>query len=519
MTNIEDAKAPLHPSDHARVTPDKPAYIMEPSGIVVTYRELDACANQIAHMFRAMGLNAGDSLVLLLENHKSYYELIWAAQRSGLRYICISSKLTANEIEYIFKNSDAKMLVTSSVIGNAKALPKLLPGVILFNIGESRDGFRNYDVELEPFPTTPILDQSAGVDMLYSSGTTGVPKGIRREFPKVPFSHPDTTLCLKWQQTQFGFGPDEVYLCPGPIYHAAPLHWNAGIMALGGTVIIMEKFDPELTLKLIEKHSVTACQFVPTHFVRMLKLPAEVRTKYDLASIKTVIHAGAPCPVDTKHSMMDWFGPTLYEYYGGTEGVGVTFIGPKEWLKKPGSVGKAFVGDLKICGSDGAPLPYGNTGDVYFANGPKFSYFKDAEKTLAAVNKHGWATLGDVGYLDKDGYLFLVDRKNYMIISGGVNIYPQEIENVLIQHAAVEDVAIVGAPDSDMGEKVVAVIQTVPGINENDELKSELINYVRKSISHVKCPRQIDFVALLPRTDSGKLLKRLVRNEYWGKKT
>ena len=517
MTSLS-ANLPSHPSGHARRFPDKPAYIMEPSGTIVTYRELEERSNRAAHLFRREGLRADDGVVLLLENNERFFELIWGAQRSGLRYTCASPKLSPAEVEYILRDCGAKLLVTSSAIMIADELPSLLPDVMLYNIGGARPGFRSYEAAVSSLPTSPIPDQSAGVDMLYSSGTTGRPKGIRRPIdPSAAFDAPDRSV--EMLRGLYDVNETAVYLSPAPLYHAAPLAWCAGIMRLGGTVVIMERFDPELALALIQKHRISVAQFVPTHFIRMLKLPQAVRSKYDLSSIEKAVHAAAPCPIPTKQAMIDWWGPVLYEYYSGTEAAGLTLITSAEWLKKKGSVGRAFWGQIRICGENGEPLPTGEVGDVYFVSDYEFAYHNDPAKTASVRNKYGWSTMGDVGRLDEDGYLYLTDRRSFMIISGGVNIYPQEIENLIIQHPKVADVAVIGAPDNEMGERVVAIVQPATGVVGDAALGEEIVAFARQHLSHVKAPRQVDFMDELPRQDNGKLYKRLLRDRYWAGRT
>jgi long-chain acyl-CoA synthetase len=366
-------------------------------------------------------------------------------------------------------------------------------------------------------PTTPIADECAGQAMLYSSGTTGRPKGVKRAGVAAggPIDQPNGLAMMG--QALYGWNFDTIYLSPAPLYHAAPLGWSMAVHAVGGTVILMEKFDPETALALIEKHRVTTAQWVPTHFVRMLKLPEETRARYDHASLKAVFHAAAPCPAPIKQAMIDWWGPIVHEYYAGTEGNGFCVINSEEWLAKRGSVGRAIMGEVKVCDEAGDPLPPRAEGTVYFAGGGEFEYHNDPAKTAESRNKHGWTTLGDVGWLDEDGYLFLTDRKSFMIISGGVNIYPQEIENLLITHPKVADVAVVGAPHEVMGEEVVAVVQPADWAEAGEALAAEISAFARANLSHVKAPRRIEFMAELPRHPTGKLYKRLIRDAYWGK--
>jgi acyl-CoA synthetase (AMP-forming)/AMP-acid ligase II len=508
-----------HPSIHARSHPDKIAYQMSGSGKAITYRELDELSNQGAQLFRALGLKAGDHVAFLMENRLAFMEICWAAQRAGLYYTAISRYLTKDEIAYIVRDCGAKVFITSPKCAEqVREFVTSTPGEpLLFMIDDPEPGFRSWDRETAAQPTTPIADEVAGYDMLYSSGTTGRPKGIKRVFEANRIDQPSPftrRLCSE----MCGMNAETVYLSPAPLYHAAPLRFNMMAIALGGTSIIMEHFDAEEFLKLIEKHKVTQAQLVPTMFVRILKLPDEVRKRYDLSSLRGAIHAAAPCPVEVKAKMIDWWGPILIEYYAGSEGNGVTVCNSQQWLEHRGSVGRAVIGKIKILGEDGEEVPIGEIGMVYFADGPQFSYHNDPEKTKSARNSKGWSTLGDVGYLDADGFLYLTDRKSYMIISGGVNIYPQETEDVLITHPDVADVAVFGVPNEAMGEEVKAVVQPHDMARAGRALEEQLILFCRQRLSPIKCPRSIDFEAELPRTPTGKLVKRHLRERYWPKK-
>jgi long-chain acyl-CoA synthetase len=490
---------------------------MAHTGETVTYAQLDARSNQGAQLFRSLGLQTGDVIALCMENHARYLEITWAAQRSGLYVTCVSSKLTAEEIEYIVNDCGAKLFITSSTLGPViHELPTILKHTMMFVVGGEVAGYRSWEASTHKMLATPIADEASGTDMLYSSGTTGRPKGIKIALTGEPIDAPTTLSQLA--QALYKVGPDTVYLSPAPLYHAAPLRWCMVVQRLGGTVVIMEKFDPELALSLIEKYRITTSQWVPTHFVRMLRLPEATRRKYDLTSLKVAVHAAAPCPIPVKEHMIEWWGPILYEYYAGTEGNGMTAINATDWLRKKGSVGKAVYGEIKICDEQGNELPRNTEGAVYFAGTKPFEYHNSPEKTEQSRNTQGWSTLGDIGYMDNDGYLFLTDRKAFMIISGGVNIYPQEIENLLVTHPKVMDVAVVGAPDEEMGEKVVAVIQPVHWSDANESLRNALMTFAREHLSHVKVPRVIDFMQELPRHANGKLYKRLLRDAYWGKK-
>ena len=507
-----------HPSVHARTQPDKIAYQMAGSGKAITYRELDRLSNQGAQLFRALGLKAGDHIAFLIENRLAFMEVCWAAQRSGLYYTAISRYLTQDEIAYIVRDCGARLVITSpkcaeQIKGLVSAGPE---APLFFMIDDPLAGFRSWDRELAEQPPTPIADEVAGYDMLYSSGTTGRPKGIKRESQHNPIDLPNPFLKLLCAD-MCGMNGDSIYLSPAPLYHAAPLRFNMMAITLGGTSIIMESFDAEEFLKLVERHHITQSQLVPTMFVRMLKLPEEVRKRYDVSSLKGAIHAAAPCPVDVKARMIAWWGPILIEYYAGSEGNGVTVSTSQQWLSHRGTVGRAVVGQVRILDESDRELPPGEIGTVYFADAPVFSYHNDPEKTKRAYNARGWSTLGDVGYLDGEGFLYLTDRKSYMIISGGVNIYPQETEDVLITHPQVADVAVFGVPNEEMGEEVKAVVQPHDMARVGKELEAELILFCRKHLSPIKCPKSIDFEAELPRTPTGKLVKRHLRDKYWPK--
>jgi fatty-acyl-CoA synthase len=504
----------VHPSHHAQSDPEKAALIVAETGEQISYAELDARSNRAAQLFRAEGLAAGGTIALLLDNVPEYYDIVWGAQRAGLFYVCISSKLTAPEADYIVRDSGATLVIASaSLAGTAAGMS--LGDVKAFALGGEIAGWRSWEDAVAAMPATPIADQRAGVDMLYSSGTTGRPKGVRVALPEDPDIAAPAVLTML-ARGLYGLGPDTIYLSPAPLYHAAPLRWSMTVMRLGGTVVMMRHFDPEAALAAIERYHVNASQWVPTHFVRMLKLPEEVRKRYDLSSLKVAIHAAAPCPIPVKHAMIDWWGPVLYEYYAGSEGNGLTAIDSAQWLAHPGSVGKAAYGVLHVCNEAGEELGPDEEGLIYFEGGSAFEYHNDPEKTAEARNAKGWSTLGDIGRIDADGFLYLTDRKSFMIISGGVNIYPQEIENRLITHPRVADAAVIGGPDPEMGERVIAVIQPVDMAEAGPALAEELTRWCRAELSGVKTPRQIDFVEELPRHATGKLYKRLLRDRYWG---
>lgn len=502
----------FHPKYHAAIHPDRPAVIMGGSGQVITYAELEAASNRFAQLMRSRGLQIGDTIALCLENRADFFVLAWGAQRAGLVYVAVSSRLAAPEIAYIARDSGSQLLIGSAYTAPVlDEVAKLAPEIAQLRF--EADGDMSLEAALAAMPATPIADERAGCDMLYSSGTTGKPKGVRIPLPEDPEIGAANSLVAIANQA-FGITGDAVYLSPAPLYHAAPLRWSMTIHRLGGTVVAMEKFDPEHALQLIEQYRVTDSQWVPTHFVRMLKLPDEVRSRYDTSSLKCAIHAAAPCPVPVKQAMIAWWGPVIREYYAGTEGNGFTFVTSEEWLQRPGTVGRAILGTIRICNEDGDEVARRAEGQVFFEGGSPFSYHNDPDKTRDATNKHGWTSLGDVGWIDEDGYLFLTDRKSFMIISGGVNIYPQEIENLLVTHPKVADVAVIGAPDPDMGERVVAVVQPRDMAEAGPALAAELTEWLGPQLSRVKMPRQIDFRAELPREPTGKLFKRLLRDEY-----
>ena len=505
----------MYPGEHAKTIPDKAAYVMVGSGEVVTYRQLDERSNRLAHLFRTAGLRRGDSIAFMLENHPRFFEICWAAQRAGLYYTAISSRLTPPEAAYIVGDCGAQVFITSAYKRDvAGALVGEMPNVsVRLMLDGVIDGFESYEDAVAKHPTTPIDDESEGGDMLYSSGTTGRPKGVKLPLPETPIGTPSAVQALG--QILYGFTEDAIYLSPAPMYHAAPLRFCMAIMRLGATIVAMERFDPVDYLRLIEEHRVTHTQVVPTMFVRMLKLDEAERARYDMSSLQVCIHAAAPCPIPVKEQMIAWWGPKIHEYYAGTEGNGFCAINSEEWLAHKGSVGKPLVGELHILDEDGNELPTGEAGTIFFGNGGQFEYHNDPEKTASSRNDKGWSTLGDIGKVDEEGYLYLTDRKAYMIISGGVNIYPQEAENVLTMHPKVMDVAVIGVPNEDFGEEVKAIVQPVDMATAGPDLERELLAFCKEQLAGYKCPRSVDFEEELPRHPTGKLYKRLLRDRYW----
>ena len=505
----------MHPYIHAGKTPDKPAYIMASTGETVTYRQLDEQSNRIAQLFRSLRLKAGDHIALFLENNPRFFEICWGAQRSGLIYTAISSRLTAAEVDYIVTDCGAKLFVTSNHLADraAELAPLMKDVAHRFMLDGTIAGYQSWEEAVARQPAERIADETTGHDMLYSSGTTGRPKGVLPVVEPQPIDADNPLFQIT--RKLYGMGDDTVYLSPAPLYHAAPLRFNMTVMRLGGTSVIMEHFDAEEFLALVPKYKISHTQLVPTMFVRFLKLPDEVRLSYDVSSLRCAIHAAAPCPMPTKEKMIEWWGPIIWEYYGGTEGNGLTMCNASEWLAHRGTVGRAVLGTVKICDEDGNELPQGEAGTIYFADGRPFAYHNDPQKTAETKNARGWTTLGDVGYVDADNFLHLTDRKAFMIISGGVNIYPQEAENLLITHPKVMDCAVFGVPNTDFGEEVKAVVQPRDMAEAGPALAEELIAFCKQHLSAIKCPRSVDFEPELPRHPTGKLYKRLLRDRYW----
>lgn len=500
----------MHPIQFAKSQPDHPAIIMAGSGETVTYREMDEAANRMAHWLRAQGLNEGDAFGVLMENNARYHETYWASQRAGTVLVPISTHLTASEIAYILDDSDAKLLITTPKFdGIVAELPGLGADLPTLTFGAGAEAV------LAALPTGQIADQIVGRVMLYSSGTTGRPKGILPAPPEDPaVEAPVPLMGLATMGFQMKADGSAIYLSPAPLYHAAPLGWSSTIHRLGGTVVVMEKFDPEGALAAIEKYKVNSSQWVPTHFVRMLKLPEEVRCKYDLSSHASAIHAAAPCPSDIKRAMIEWWGPIIFEYYAGSEGNGMTMVGSADWVTHEGTVGRAILGTIHVCDDDGNEVPVGDEGVIFFESPYPFQYHKDDAKTKEATHPEGWTTLGDIGKVDEEGFLYLTDRRSNMIISGGVNIYPQEVENLLVSHDKIMDAAVIGAPCPEMGEKVVAVVQPVSMDDAGDQLQAELMDYLSGELARLKIPKVFDFRAELPREANGKLYKRKLKEEY-----
>ncbi|WP_067855119.1 acyl-CoA synthetase [Nocardia shimofusensis] len=510
----------MYPAVHAATAPDKIAVLVAETDEALTYGALEERSTRLANALHAAGLRRGDVVGLLSTNGVRVFEVYWACLRSGLYLTPVNFHLAASEVAYIVDDCEARALVVSADLGElAAAVVVDTPEVELrLSYGGAVEGFDDYDEFVASGAAQAPSDQPRGADMLYSSGTTGRPKGVKPPLPDRQVGDPGDPYVAV-----FGGGyrmsTDTIYFSPAPLYHAAPLRFGMVTQALGGTVITTKGFDAEQCLRVIDHHRVTHSQWVPTHFVRMLRLLPEVRAAYDVSSQEYAVHAAAPCPVEVKRQMIEWFGPILHEYYASTEANGITMIDAREWEAKPGSVGTAKLGVIHICDDAGNEVPIENSGVVYFERDVMpFAYHRDPNKTAAAQHpRHDtWSTCGDIGYLDPDGYLFLQDRKAFTIISGGVNIYPQEIEDCLVLHPAVHDVAVIGIPDDEYGEKVLAAVQLVHGVTASEDVERELSDHVRAQIAGYKVPRRIEFVDDLPRTPTGKLLKRRLREQFSG---
>jgi len=509
----------MYPAHFADSTPDKPAVINTVTGQVQTYRELVSGANRLAWLLREAGLRPGDHYVILAENHLRYFELAWAGLNSGLYVTPVNSHLTAVEVAYLVNDSAAKVVISTTALARvAEEIVALTPAVTRrFMLDGSSPSYESLDAAVSKYSGNPLDEEVRGTFMLYSSGTTGRPKGIRYPLPDHPAAEGDAAL-LPSSRALFGFDDDTVFLSPAPLYHAAPLRVSCLVHCTGGTVAMTPKFDAEAALRAIEQFSVTTSQWVPTMFVRMLKLPPQVRSRYDLSSLRVAVHAAAPCPIDIKSQMIDWWGPIIAEYYSGTENFGTTSLSSAQWLEHPGSVGRPVGCTIHICDENGTELPVDEIGAVYFETAAAdFSYHQDPERTAAVSHPvHlDWRTLGDIGQVDADGYLYLSDRRDFTIIAGGVNIYPREIEDALILHQEVADVAVFGVPDPDLGEVVKAVVQPANWSDAAPELAQRLLDHCKTRLAPYKWPRSIDFTRNLPRQDNGKLYKKLLRDPYW----
>jgi long-chain acyl-CoA synthetase len=478
-----------------------------------TFDELNANANRLVRALRARGVQAGDGIALMSANRPEFVETWAAAQRAGLRLTTVNWHLTGEEAGYIVDNCEATAFVAHARFADAaREAAKLAPRLrTRIAIGGDIDGFEPW-ANVVTGDGTDIDDPTIGGLMLYTSGTTGRPKGVHRK--------PEARGALVTGATMLYDPERHVHLCTGPLYHTAPLVLSlAPAAARGVPIVLMDGWDARTTLALVDQHRVTHTHMVPTMFHRMLSLPDEVKKGADLSSLAMVLHGAAPCPIEVKQRLLEWLGPIVWEYYGATEGAG-TVVSPQAWLRKPGTVGKVTPDDhVRILDEDGNRVDAGTIGTVYLKSpADPFDYFKAPEKTEGAY-RGSYFTLGDVGYVDEDGYLFLTDRSAHLIISGGVNIYPAEIEAALLGHPAVGDVGVVGVPDDEWGEIVVAAVEPQPGAVPSAELGAELVEWCRGRIAHYKCPRRVVFVAALPRHDNGKLYKHQLREQLRTKGT
>ncbi|MDB5861738.1 MAG: acyl-CoA ligase [Ramlibacter sp.] len=502
----------------AATQPGKTAIRMA-DGPSLTYRELDERANRVAHWLLSLGLPEGGAVALLLENHLNTFELWWGARRAGVYYVPISTHLTPAEVAYLVRDSGASVLVTSAAMGDLAmaTMRALAPGEAphRFVMDGELAGFAPYESAIDAAsPAADLPQRSVGREFMYSSGTTGFPKGIKRALTPYARRH-DLPELEKQLRSMFQLDADTVYIAPSPLYHATG-RFVIRVIETGGTAVILPRFDAQEALAAMQRYRVTHGHWVPTMFIRMLALDAGIRAGCDLSSLRVALHAAAPCPPHVKQAMIEWWGPIINEYYGGSENVGVTYIAAPDWLQHRGSVGRPITGEVHITAEEDheRELPPGETGMIYFSGGVGFEYHKDSGKTRAAFNGKGWGSYGDLGHVDADGFLYISDRRTDLIISGGVNIYPQESENVLLEHEAVADVAVIGVPNADFGQEVKAVVQLKPGFQSSPQLSSALVEWCRARLSRIKCPRSVDFVADLPRNENGKLLKRVLRDRY-----
>jgi long-chain acyl-CoA synthetase len=501
----------MHVGTFAQTKPDHPA-ILTDEGRRISYGELDARANRVSRYLASLGIGYGDRVAILLPNGIEYLETAWGAHRLGCHYATINHHLLVGEISYILADCAATVLFTSSQLGDParffSAAPALKTVVV---IDGAAPGCVPYTI-IEQFSPEPLPQNLDGGVMLYSSGTTGRPKGIIIPRPRVEIG---PQFPLRTMFERLGIDAQSVYMTPAPLYHAAPIAWSMSIHRVGATLVLMTQFDAMRALQLIETHRITHSQFVPTMFTRMLQLPDTARSGADVSSLRAVVHSAAPCPPAVKRAMIEWFGPIIWEFYGASEGHGATMLNSAEWMSHPGSVGKPIFGEPHIVAEDGTEAPPNVIGDIYFSGGLPFKYHDDADKTREAYNQRGWARVGDRGYLDEDGFLYLADRSNDMIISGGVNIYPRDSEDALALHHLVSDVAVIGVPNAEFGEEVKALVVLKDPQVASPATAQELIAHCREQIAHFKCPRSIDFVADLPRAPNGKLYRRRAREPYW----
>ncbi|MDT5340148.1 MAG: long-chain acyl-CoA synthetase [Mycobacterium sp.] len=504
-------------ADHAIGAAHSPAVHIA-DGVTIDYGELYARSQRVAAVLHEAGLRRGDGVALVLPNRREFLEIAWGCQLSGLYYSAVNTHFTPDEVLYVIEDSESRaVFIDASMTLLGERIVGAGCGVELhIAVGGELPRWQPYDGLMAKAGAAP--PPSDGSEMLYSSGTTGRPKAVRRPLPTDGNGSWAQKVLEQALTQRYAMTSSSVYLSPAPLYHAAGVNYTMAVHRVGAASILMGRFDAEVVLRLVQEHRVTHAQFVPTMFVRMLKLPPHVRDSYDVSSLECVIHAAAPCPVDVKRQMMDWFGPIIHEYYGGTEGFAGSTIGPEEWIAHPGSVGRPF-SPVHVVAEDGSERPVGESGELFFEGGPTFEYFKDPAKTASVSNERGWRSLGDMGYVDDDGYVYLTDRSSFMIVSGGVNIYPQEAENLLIMHPKLVDAAVFGVPNEEFGEEVKAVVQPADGVVAGPDLAAELIEFCRTHLATYKCPRTVEFDSDLPRDPNGKLYKRRIRDRYWQGRT
>jgi long-chain acyl-CoA synthetase len=507
----------MFPGHYAELTPSRPAVVVAETGEIITFSELESQSRRLAQALAAAGLRQGDHVAILMTNRLEYFVAMWATWRSGLRLVPVNRFLTPSEAAYIVNDSGSRVLIVSDDLTElAESVALLAQGVAVFWMaGGSSSKFADLSEVLSTFPPERLPNERQGGFMCYTSGSTGQPKGVILPLP-------DHSINAGWPWVKEWFAaicpvdPESRMLVPAPMYHSGPLYWSLATLSLGGSVVIMQKFDATAALRTIEKYQVTDAYFVPTMFVRMLKLPPADRRAFNVSSLRSVVHMAEPCPPDIKRQMIDWWGPVISEVYGASEFLEGTWISSSEWLTRPGSVGRAKDCIVHILDDEGRELPAHSIGHIFFESpsGNSSAYFNDQGKTDDAHTRDGWLKSGDVGYVDDEGYLFLTDRTNFMIISGGVNIYPREAENILIGHELVLDAAVVGVPDPEMGERVVAAIVLRATQTPSPELAADLIAYCRRRLAHYKCPQQIIFEHELPRLGTGKIYKQVLRDRY-----
>jgi acyl-CoA synthetase (AMP-forming)/AMP-acid ligase II len=510
----------MHPSHWAEVVPDAPAIVMAASGETVSFAALEDAANRGAHLLRRLGLKRGDVIAVWSGNNARFIEIAWVMMRTGVYMVPVPSRLHAHEAAYIIDDCGARVLIIDATVKHAAALASNLASLCpkvehAYTIQGDLPGLEPWEAAIASMPASLIDDPSRGHQMIYSSGTTGQQKGVQFPLPEGPWD--EAMGFARMMIARYGAEPGMKFMINGPMYHSGPFAMGIAAQSMGMALLIVEKFDAEAVLAAIERYRPEIAQFAPTMFVRLLKLPRDVRERYDLSSLKVAIHAAAPCPLEAKREMIAWWGPILDEMYGGSENVGGTIINSEEWLRKPGSVGRSSAGALHICDEHGRELPVGESGIVYFEGVPVTRYLNQPEKTLQLRHplRSDWATFGDIGHVDEDGYLFLSDRRDFMVISGGVNIYPQELENLLSMHPEVADVTAFGVPDPDWGERLLAVVQPVDWLRAGPQFEAELIAWCKQQLATLKCPKAIEFVQSLERNEAGKIPKRALRDRYW----